>query len=321
MSLLLAYTFNEQLTNPADYSGNKLTGASNGITFVTGQNYGYAAKFATATGTNHNVNFIPNASFTSATAFNVFISFYSTSYSNNPKLVNQSGISIVLNSAGTITFSFGGASVTSASVIASGWNTVGVTWDGSHLYIFINGIQDANSTTCSTNTMNTSTVYLGAASNSDTATVLIGYIDIIKFGNAALVEADMQTLNNYPDGAYVAQTPHNFQSGDIVADVTITSIAIVTWVIDSQTFIVFPLNTIEGDYRKIGNVYNAARQSYMELNGDFDGNGNGQIRILSGISGANDYSSPASVITFDKGGISPSPTGTSNNFAITSLRI
>lgn len=327
MSLLIAYTFNEQSATPADYSGNKQTGASANVAFVAGQNYGYACKMGYTAGVASYVSVTP-INFNSLTALTIFTSFNLQAL---PGVGNKSYITYQNNSfevyithTGNIVFGIYSGSfttVTSATAITTGWNTIGCVWDGTTLYIYINGVLDANTTAASSINATNNTIYIGDDTSSDTTNTLNAYVDCIEFRSTALGYSDIITLNASPGGCYIQETPNNFALGDIIADPGMASMGIVTWSVDVNSFYFYPLSIIGSNYAKIGNIYNPARQYYMETDPDFDGNGNAQVRIRYPIGGIADYASPADTVTFDYRGVSGGTANIANAMGITSLRI
>jgi len=327
MSLLLAYTFNEQSVTPWDYSANKFTGASNNIAFVTGQNYGYAAQIGQGTLPSY-ISCTPT-NFTSLATLSVFTSFNLVALPGTTAkgyLYHGNKHDLWINHNGTITFRITISStvhtLTSATQILTGWNTIAAVFDGANMWVYINGNVDANTVAVTGAIDDTSgTVYIGNDSSSDTANMLIGNMDCIEFRNSALDQISINLLVASPGGILVSNTGHNFLMGDIIADNAVKYYGTVTWVVDDSTFYFYPLTQTASTYSKIGHLATSARQYYMELLNDFDGNGNGQLRIIYPIAGIADYASPANIITLDHRGMSEAPDNIQNMMAITSLRI
>jgi hypothetical protein len=326
MSLLLAYTFNEQNAAPWDYSGNKWTGAGNGLTFTGGQNYGYAGSFGQGSGATY-ISVSP-LSFTGLGALTIFSSFNLTNLpaASGAYLVNSTSFSITVSSAGTVTFSIicntTTWTVNSTVSLTTGWNTIGAVYDGTGLYIYINGVIASNSSTATGTANNPGTIYIGAASASDSSTYIKALIDCIEFRSTAATATDIANMHSCPGGVLVTQAPHNFAMGDLIADGTQSCQGVVTWVANADEFYFYPVTPIGSSYSRLGNIGTAARQYYMELLTDFDGNGNGQIKISYPVAGFSDYGSAScSTFTFDYRGISPNITGTQNMYAISSLKV
>lgn len=303
MSLLLAYTFNEQKTSPWDYSGNKNTGTAHNLTFQSGQNYGYAGNFGQGSSATY-ISVSP-LSFTGLGALTIFSSFNLTSLpaASGAYLINSSSFSVTINSSGTVTFSLHTGTATwtvnSTVSLATGWNTIGAVYDGTGLYIYINGVIASNSSTATGTINNPNTVFIGAASASDSTTYIHAIIDSIEFRNTGLTSTDISNLHGSPGGIKVTQTPHNFAMGDLIADGSMTYKGVVTWVVNTDEFFFYPTSPIGSDYSRLGNIGNSFRQNYMELIDDFDGYGNGQIKWSSPIAGFSDYGKPQNVTTLD----------------------
>ncbi len=325
MSLLLAYTFNEQSATPWDYSGNKWTGAAHNLSFVAGQSYGYAASLG---GSSPSYISVAPTSFTGLGSLSVFSSFnlISLPAASGAYLVNSSSFYISINSSGAVTFGItlgtSGFQITSSSNLSTGWNTVGCIYDGTQLYIYINGILESTSNTAAGALASPSAIFIGAASATDSSTYITAYIDSIEFRSTALAASDVAMLNANPGGLSVTQSPHNFAVGDLISDGTRTYQGIVTWVVNADAFYFYPVTAIGGTYSRLGNIGNTARQYYMEFITDFDGNGNGQIKWTTPIAGFSDYgSASAATFTLDYRGASPNPYSTQNVYAITSLKL
>ncbi len=303
MSLLLAYTFNEKSINPWDYSGSKWTGAGSGLTFTGGQNYGYAGSFGQGAGATY-ISVSP-LSFTGLGALTIFSSFNLTNLpaASGAYLVNSSSFSITINSLGTVTFSIiyntTTWTVNSTVSLTTGWNTIGAVYDGTGLYIYINGVLASNSSTATGTLNNAGTIFIGAASASDSSTYIKALIDCIEFRSTAATATDIANMNASPGGILVTQTPHNFAMGDLIADGTMTYKGVVTWVVNADEFYFYPTSAIGSSYSRLGNIGTAARQYYMEMLTDFDGSGNGQIKWSYPIAGFGDYGKPTNVTTLD----------------------
>jgi|SRR6185437_105578 len=310
MSLLLAYTFNDNnVSSFADFSGNKQTGSGTLTSIVAGQNYGYAANFGA---TNNYITVTPT-NFSGISAITVFTSLYLNSLPTSPGywyIINQSGsFNVQINYSGNVVFSVFNpglssyVTVTSATAIsATTWTTIGCVWDGSTLYTYINGIQDANTAACTSATTNNNAVYIGNDTSADSVHTFNGKIDNIEVRSEASIEADMINLTLSPGGMEIKNVFHNFSTGDLIADDSVTQQAVVTWVVDTANFYCYPLSNFAGTYKKIGNIYQSSRQYFTQLSQDFNGNGDGQMKIMFPITGFADYISPANTYTYDKNG-------------------
>lgn len=299
---MLAYTFNEQSLTPYDYSGNKITAASNNVSFVVGQNYGYAAHLPGTPGTNSCV--YVTLPIVSTNTFTVFSSFNLLSLPGSlGVIINTADFSISVTSSGAIRFYLNSVIVTSATTITTGWNTVACIYDGTTGYIYVNGVLDANMLTGAGAGMINGGMAIGAQSLSDTSLLLNANVDCLEIRNTALQSGEIAALHNSPGGTLVSGTPHNFAMGDLIADPTITNTGVVTWVADVDDFYFYPTSAIGTQYLKIGNILNPLRQNYMEMNPDFDGNGNGQTSIKYSVAGFSDYESTSLSTTFDHRGL------------------
>lgn len=311
MSLLLAYTFNDNSTSPADFSGNRLSATSTNVTLVAGQNYGYAAHIG-QTSANSYVQVANPAGFSGLTAFSVFTSCKMVSFpaaGHKAYICNKTNAFIVYIDSGehvvfTIYKSGTLYTVTSSSTITGlGWHTVGCVWDGTTMYIYIDGVQDSHTTSVSgTMDSNTNLLVIGNDVPGDTNNTLVADVDCIEFRSTGMAQGDINGLIASPGGLAITGTPHNFATGDLIDDGTGTYRGIVTWVVDSDTFYFYPITDIGPKYSRVGNVYQSARQYYMEMLTDYDSNGNGQIKIKFPIAAWVDFTTPANAYTIDKAG-------------------
>ncbi len=311
MSLLLAYTFNDNSTSPADFSGNKNTGASNNVTLVAGQNYGYAAHIG-QTSLNSYISCTP-AGFAGLTAFTAFTSLNLVSFpvgAAKAYLFNKtSSFNAYITSAEKVVFTIyiSGAAktITSTSTLSgTGWHTIGCVYDGANIYIYIDGVQDA-STLSVTGTIATGipTLLIGNDVIGDSSNTLVADMDSILFANTAASSNDMLSLNASPDGLLITNSSNNFATGDLIDDGTQTYQGVVTWVVSVDSFYFYPTTAIGTSYVRLGNIYQTKRQYYYEFINNFDGQGNGQTKISWPIAGFKDYGATAHQITIDYRGI------------------
>ena len=183
----MAYAFSEQSASPWDYSGNKFTGSSSNVAFVAGQNYGYAAQLNQGS-TPCYISTSPT-NFTSLATFSVFTSFNLISFPGSALhgyIYHSNKHDLLVNHNGTISFRITISSVvhtlTTAAQISTGWNTVAAVYDGANMWVYLNGVQDAN-TVAITGTIDdmTGAMYIGEISNVDTTNLLIANMDYIEF--------------------------------------------------------------------------------------------------------------------------------------------
>lgn len=314
MSLLLAYTFNDNNASSfADFSGNKQTGSGTLSGIVAGQNYGHAANF---NATNNYISVTPT-NVSGITALTFFASINLAQLPPNPGqnyyLINQVNcFNIKINGSGNILFTTGSVgagtnvTVTSAGVLtASAWHTIACVADGANMYIYIDGVVDANMAAQTHLLFTNTAIYIGNDTSVDTASTFNGYIDCIEIRSVAHSTTGIANLHASPGGVLISNAPNNFATGDLIADSTVTYQAVVTWSVDTSSFYIYPITVVDGGaYQKIGNIYQTARQQYFQQQPDFDGNGNGQIKIIFPIAGFADYSSPANSYTIDNNGVS-----------------
>jgi hypothetical protein len=317
-TLLSAYVFNEQGLH--DYSGNKNYLTNSGGTFpadTSALGLGYDFDF---TGGNH-ASSSTYQSLAGLTSFSFFT--YLKWNSGHGFLFNTGNPVLSIAASGQLTFSVTssgmvGFSLNSATnLIAGTWYFIACTWDGLSLRIFINGVQDSMiDAHFSTLDGGDNTFFLGVGPT------LACTLKLVEARSIALSVAQQVYLIASPGGVLFTVDIHNFSVGDLFADPTVTNQGVVTWVVDQSNFYGYPL---AGDQpqsiAKYGNIYNAVRQTIMEINNDFDGNGNSQISIKKSIASFTDYNSPPSLITLDYNGLSGSPDSIQNMMAITSLRI
>ncbi|MGP8215791.1 MAG: LamG-like jellyroll fold domain-containing protein [Bacteroidia bacterium] len=314
-SLIAAYTFNESAAH--DFSGNKYHLTNNSVTFsaTTSSAFGMDAVFTSGSSKLSGVW----PSLASLTAFSCFMNIYGTT---PPAVMAEVSGAFVIGFSGgkpvfTVSTNSNEYTLTSSTVLSSAtWYTLGFVWDGTNIYIYINGALDSSLAAAGTNmAAGAGTLIIGDEE-------FTGLLNMIEFRNIALQAQDIYNLNASPGGTLYEVGTHNFSVGDLIADPTVTYTGVVTWVVDQSNFYAYPFVIASlGALAKYGNIYNTLRQSIMEISNDFDGNGNSQISIKYPIASFADYASPANIITFDYRGLSGSPDSIGNAMAITSLRI
>jgi hypothetical protein len=317
-TLLSAYVFNE--LGVYDYSGNKNHLTNSGGTFPADSSpWGLGNDFDFTSG--NKASSLTYQSFAGLTSFSFFTYFKWNS--GHGFLLNTGNPCLSIAASGQMTFSITssgmtGFSLNSTTNLVTGiWYFVACTWDGLSLRIFINGVQD------SIIDAHFSTLYAGDNSfYLSTGGTLACTVKLVEARNIALSATQQGYLMASPGGVLYTVDVHNFAIGDLFADPTVVNQGVVTYVVDQSNFYAYPLN---GDQpqsiAKYGNIYNTLRQAIMEMNNDFDGNGNSQISIKKGIASFNDYNLPPSIITLDYNGLSGSPDSIQNMMAITSLRV
>jgi len=316
-TLIAAYTFNESAAH--DYSGNKYHLTNSGVTFspTTSSGFGMDAVF-TGSASLTAASF---PSFASLTGFTCFFNIYATN-NNYAISVVSAAYEIQLSSTNNIIFTITDSTNTThtltstATITTSTWATVGCVWDGSYMYIYINGALD------STLSVSFSNIGAGTGGIAVGSTVMTGLLNMFELRNSAMNASQILSLNNSPGGVECVADIHNFVVGDLIADCDVVSQGVVTWVVDQSTFMFYPLTSVFiQPMSKYGNIYVTARQNIMEISNDFDGNGSSQISVKYPIASFSDYSSPGNKITLDYNGLSGSPDSIANMMAITSLRI
>lgn len=320
MSLIAAYTFNESGSH--DFSGNKYHLSNSGVGYIattsTNGGFGMDAVFNADDPQLYRTSF---PSFAALTGFTCFFNWAPVNHDYTMCSVSGA-FQIILTGTNHIQFKVTDSTAATHTLTSTGtltlstWATVGCVWDGTALYIYINGALDSSLSTTFTN-MGTGSGGLTIGGN-----IMHANINCIEFHNRALSLSDIAIANTAPGGTLVTGTMHNFATGDLICDSTVTSQAVVTWINDGISYYVYPFTAIGlFEFVKVGNVYNTARQNLMELVNDFDGNGSGQIRVKYPIASFADYASPLSTITLDHDGLSGSASNIANMMAITSLRI
>lgn len=315
-TLIGAYAFNEEACN--DYSGNKYNLVNTGVTYsaTTSTAWGYDAVFANLSDYFTCTTF---PSFNSLTGFTCFFNIYPTNHDYN--IVALSGVfTINLSGSNNISFAITDSTSTTHTLTSTGtltlstWNTIGCVWDGSYLYIYINGALDSTLSVSFSNIANvTGTTYIKAGA---------GRLNMFEFRNAAMSANQILSLHDSPGGCQYTVDIHNFCVGDLIADPDVLCQGVITWVIDQSNFVYYPLTaTVINPMSRYGNIYNTLRQSMMEIYNDVDGNGNGQIAFKFPIASFGDYVSPINKITLDHNGLTGSTSNIANMMAITSLRI
>ncbi len=317
-TLIGAYTFNESAAN--DYSGNKNhlvnTGATFSTTTTTNGGFGLDAVFA---GSEYISGTFP--SMAALTGFTCFFNFYTTNHDYNISTISG-GYTIYLSGANKLSFTIYDSTATahtlnSSTVLSlSTWYTVACVWDGSNMFIYINGAQDCTQVASFTNpAAGSGTIFIGTSA-------MHGRINMFEVRNAAMMDAQQNALTSSPGGVLFMVDTHNFLIDDLFADSNVLNQGVVTWVVDQSNFYGYSLaGNIPNNIAKYGNVYNTARQNVMEIINDFDGNGSSQISIKYPIASFLDYASPANNVTLDYRGLSGSSDSIANAMAITSLRI
>ncbi len=314
-SLIAAYTFNEQGIH--DYSGSKFHGNSSvgltyGLTTAT-RGVGYDAILSGAN------SFIKASGFTlagSLTAFTLFLNFKIPALPTTDKVFVENNSSFILTMKGsglsasvinwTIYDGLGGSNTLASTTIltANTWYTLACVWDGTKMLMYFNGVADAGTTTTTIASMGAGTggLVLGAP-DSGGSTMAITF-NCAEFRNIAATAAQASALNAYPGGVLTTVANHNFNTGDLIGDTSVTNTAVVTWVADAQTYYIYPFSNYgAGTYFRYGNVYDTTRQSIMEISNDYDGNGNSQVSVKYPVASIADYLTPSKVQTIDNQGL------------------
>jgi hypothetical protein len=294
-SLIAAYVFNEGAAH--DYSGNKYHLTNGGTTFPADTSpfvQGYDASITS--GANMYTTSFASLAFTS-----ISIHSYVSWTSGHGWIMNNAAHSVQIDSSGNIVFvvtKSGGGTYTATSataLTATTWYDICCVWDQHKQYIYINGVLnysiDAVFTTLAAGD---NTFYVGAPGT------MVAMFKCIEVRNIALTIANCVDLTASPGGVMYSVDAHNFAIGDLIADSSVVNRAVVTWPIDANNFLAYPLTSIViNGIAKYGNIYNTARQYIMEINSDFDGNGNSQLSIKYPIASFIDYAAPPVIETLD----------------------
>jgi hypothetical protein len=83
-----------------------------------------------------------------------------------------------------------------SALAVNAWSHVAVTWDGSIMRLYVNGVEVANH--ARTGTLQTTTTPLRIGGNSPYGEFFLGRIDEVRIYNRALSAAEIQTDMNTP---------------------------------------------------------------------------------------------------------------------------
>ena len=198
-----AYSFNEGAgTSVADASGNGNTGTINGATWVAGK-YGTALNF---NGTSNLVLINHSSSLALDTGMTLEAWVMPTAAQSGWRTIMQKETdAYFLHASGnaplqpTAGGTFNGAVdyfASPSALAVNAWSHVAVTWDGSIMRLYVNGVEVANH--ARTGTLQTTTTPLRIGGNSPYGEFFLGRIDEVRIYNRALSAAEIQTDMNTP---------------------------------------------------------------------------------------------------------------------------
>ena len=257
------YTFNENTAaNVYDYSGNgnDATSISN-FAIVAGE-LGYAGSF---NGTTTDLNFGNIANVTGT--LSIFCKLKITTGAAQIICYKSNHFTLGINASDKITFTIdvGAAPLTitsSTSIANDTWTTIGAVYDGSDMYIYLDGSEDVTSAKTGSFTASASDFHI------DTSTYLNGRIEMIELNTAAYDEKNISAVHNNPTGLKMQfYKDHGFELGDLIEtlpyNATLNKRAIVTFK-DSATILRIKLiqdriNIGDKPIRR-GNIYDVDRQ-------------------------------------------------------------
>lgn len=269
------YTFNENTAaNVYDYSGNgnDATSISN-FSIVAGE-LGYAGSF---NGTTTDLNFGNIANLTGT--LSIFCKLKVTTGAAQIICDKSNHFTLGINASDKITFTIasGGSTwtITSSTSIANDtWTTIGAVYDGSDMYIYLDGVEDVTNAQTGSFTASSSDFHIGT----DTSTYLNGRIEMIELNTAAYNEKNILAVHNNPTGLKMEfYNDHGFELGDLIEtlpyNAALNKKAIVTYK-DSATILRIKLNqdriNIGDKPVRRGNIYDIDRQWIMEARIDND---------------------------------------------------
>jgi len=261
--MISIYTFNENTAaNVYDYSGNgnDATSISN-FAIVSGE-LGYAGDF---NGTSTDLNFGNIANVT--TSLSIFCKLKIVTGAAHIIAYKSGHFTLAINASDKVTFTItsGGAAptITSAtSIVNDTWTTIGAVYDGSDMYIYIDGLEDATSSQTGDFTASVNDFHIGT----DTSRYLNGRIEMIELNSLPYSEKNITAINTNPVGLkYKTFKMHGFQLGDLLeSDVFgATRQGIVTYYEDMKTFYVKPIRgkfNLGDNIIRRGNIYDVDRQ-------------------------------------------------------------
>ncbi len=285
-----------------DYSGNKLPLVGTSVTYTattsTNRGFGYDANFSSSS--TAVCSSYPSCS--SLTGLTVFFNINFVAL--NTIIAGITGAwTISVNSGGNIVFTIKQTGVITRTVTSvtalttSTWHTIGCVWDGTNIYIYIDGILDSTHDGAITLAAGSGGLQIGVSS-------LQALVNMFEVRNTALNAAQISALNYSPGGVLFNVDIHNFAVGDLIGDIGLTNTGVVTWVVDQSNFYGYPfLASSFLGISRYGNIYNTARQAIMEISNDCDGNGTSQLSIKYPIASFSDYNSPSKTTKVDVSGI------------------
>ncbi len=228
-------------------------------------------------------------------------------------LVKKGGFSIVINSSGFVVFTLvtnaGTYSMTSSvNVCDGGYHSIICTSDKLNLNIYTDGNPDTPvSAVYTTILYGAGAFFIGAASPTDVTTYYQGTLGYVMFySHDVLTDNDAINISNSTQkGASVNGDINNFKTGDILADQSLQNTAVVSWVTDDFNYAVIPLGgTLRPNaFIKYGSMLDKFRQNLIEIDADFDGNNNGQIRLLQELNSFTAYNNPVNPQVWDYRGL------------------
>jgi hypothetical protein len=257
------YTFNENTAaNVYDYSGNgnDATSISN-FAIVAGE-LGYAGSF---NGTTTDLNFGNIANVTGT--LSIFCKLKVTTGAAQIICYKSNHFTLGINASDKVTFTIasGGSTWTitsSTSIVNDTWTTIGAVYDGSDMYIYLDGVEDVTNAQTGSFTASASDFHIGT----DTTTYLNGRIEMIELNTLPYNVKNILAVHNNPTGLkYETYRKHGFELGDLLeSDLFNTNRqGIVTYYDTQKIFYVKPIKgkfNIGDNIIRRGNIYDVDRQ-------------------------------------------------------------
>ena len=277
MAIKAAWNFNENSTTSVlDYSGNGLDSASVANLTTASADVGYSGVF---NGSSTKVDFGNVLDLGGADKLDIFCRVLRASSQANPIIYKANHFSLSINASDKVVFkaTIGAAeqTVTSTTSIAvDTYTTIGATYDGTNIVVYINGTADATQAQTGNLVTSSSSVFMGT----DTGDFFDGRIESIDVYNTGLTSDNITALNANPTGLkYTFTRLHNLALGDLISKdqySTAPTNMIVTfkesnYIIRAKPISGGRLNLGDVPIRR-GNISNTARQWIAEMRVDSD---------------------------------------------------
>jgi glucose/arabinose dehydrogenase/chitodextrinase len=341
-----AYSFNEGAgTSVADASGNGNTGTISGATWIAGK-YGGALSFD---GTNDLVVINHSSSLNLTTAMTLEAWVFPTAAQSGWRTLIQKEVDAYLlhaSGGGSPLAPTGGGTFSGAvdyfpaatALPLNTWSHVALTWDGSLMRLYVNGVESANRSR--SGTLQPTTAPLRIGGNSPYGEFFLGRIDEVRVYDRALSAADIQTDMNTPIGPSGPDTAAPSVPGGLTATAVGTQINL-SWTASTDNLGVsgYQLERCQGagcvSFVQIatppGTTFNDAGltastgYSYRVRASDAAGNLSGYSAVASATTATPD-TTPPTVPVLTVGAVSPSQvslswTASTDNVGVTGYRL